>query len=407
MVTDMRLLRVTGPAEACEAPWRLCFVAGRQHIQIAAAVTFRRTHGVGYVSLQHRLKGTPSIEVVAELARVSKATVSRVVNGQVGKVSDATRRRVQAAIKKLNYIPSRAGSALRSGRSEIVALVIPDRFNTYNQAIAGSLERALREHGKIMVLCTTDESPARQDEVLREMRLQLACGIVLLGAVESPGLRHAVENAEPIVLVNRRFPGQLAAPFIGTDNLTAAAAVADYFVANRLEPVTIVHGPLVSSATRERVSGFIERFRATAQRPDAVTCLALANFSKEEGYHHSRPLFSGADPPRSIFCTSDEIAYGVARAGREVGLQPGRDITLFGFDGSPINEFLAPWLGTVCVAHEAYGPAITSLLQAFWQGTAPDSNDELMIPYNLVPADCRSLAPHAVGRGRLPKRVSR
>jgi LacI family transcriptional regulator len=374
-------------AETFEAALDLCFAAGRQHIQIAATVTFRRNHGVGHVSVQRRLKGTPSIEGVAELARVSKATVSRVVNGKVGKVSDATRRRVQVAINKLNYIPSRAGSALRSGRSEIVALVIPDRFNTYNQAIAESLERALREHGKIMVLCTTDECPARQDEILREMRLQLACGIALLGAVESPGLHRAVENAEPIVLVNRRFPGQLAAPFIGTDNLAAGAAVADHFAANRLDPVTIVHGPLVSSATRERVSGFVERFRATAQRPDAVTCVALANFSKEEGYHRTRPLFAGAEPPRSIFCTSDEIAYGVARAGREVGLQPGRDITLFGFDGSPINEFLAPWLGTVRVAHDAYGPAITSVLQAFWKGADPDPNEELMIPYNLLPAN--------------------
>src|ERR1700759_4822029 len=94
-------------------------------------VAVRRSHGVGNVSLQRRLKATPSIDAVADLARVSKATVSRVVNGQVGKVSDAPRRRVQAAVKKLNYVPSRAGSALRTGRSEIVALVIPDRFDTY------------------------------------------------------------------------------------------------------------------------------------------------------------------------------------------------------------------------------------------------------------------------------------
>jgi LacI family transcriptional regulator len=353
------------------------------------------------VLLQRRLKRTASIDVVADLARLSKATVSRVVNGQVGKVSDATRRRVQAAVQELNYVPSRAGSALRSGHSEIVALVIPDRFNTYNQAIAGSLERALRQHGKIMVLCTMDASPSRQDEVLREMRQQLACGIVLLGAVESPGLRHAVENAEPIVPVNRRFPGQLAAPFIPTDNPTAAAAVADYFVANQLEPVTIFHGPLASSATRERVSGFAERFQATAQRPEAVTCYALENFSKEEGYRRSQPLFAGAAPPRSIFCTSDEIAYGVARAGREAGLRTGRDITLFGFDGSPVNEFLAPWLGTVRVEHEAYGPAITSLLRALLARHRARPERGADDPLRSRPG--RLLAPRAARRGAQPR----
>jgi len=334
--------------------------------------------------LQGRLRDKASIEAVAELAQVSKATVSRVVNGQVGKASDATRRRVQAAVKQLNYLPSRAGSALRSGRSEIVALLIPDRFDSYNQAIAGSLERALRQHGKIMVLCTTDESSTRQDEVLREMQLQLACGIVLLGAVESPGLHRAVEEAEPVVLVNRRFPGKVTVPFIGTDNTGAAMAIADHFVANGLEPVTIIHGPLASSATRERVGGFVARFRATARTPDGLTCHELVNFSKEEGYRQSRPLFDSASPPRAIFCTSDEIAYGVARACREAGLQPGRDVTLFGFDGSPVNEFLAPWLGTVRVGHEAYGPAITDLLQAFWTGAAADLDAKVMIPYRLV-----------------------
>lgn len=340
------------------------------------------------MSSQRRVRGNTSIDAVAQLARVSKATVSRVVNGQNGKVSDATRHRVQAIIKKLNYVPSRAGSALRTGRSEIVALLIPNRFDTYNQAIAGSLERALRHHGKIMVLCTTDESSARQDEVLREMQLQLACGIVLLGAVDSPGLRRAVEDGEPVVLVNRRFTGSLVAPYVGTDNITAAATVADYFASNRLVPATIVHGPLVSSATRERVTGFINRLRATGHGPKAIARHALRNFSKEEGYRLGRSLFAVPAPPLFIFCTSDEIAYGVARACREAGLLPGRDVTLFGFDGSPINEFLAPWLGTVRVEHEAYGPAITSLLQAFWGSGAPDRGTEVMIPYQLDPADC-------------------
>jgi LacI family transcriptional regulator len=305
-------------------------------------------------------------------------------------MSDATRRRVQAAIKELNYIPSRAGSALRTGRSEMVALIIPDRFDTYNQAIAGSLERTLRRHGKIMVLCTTDESPKHQDELLREMRLQLACGIVLLAGLDSPGLHSAVEDGEPVLLVNRRFPETLVAPFIGADNRQAAAAVAAYFIAHQLASATIIHGPLASSATRERVAGFTDHFRATG-RADTVVCHELRNFSKEEGYRQSRALFERSRPPRAIFCTRDEIAYGVARAAHEAGLEPGRNFTLFGFDGSPVNEFLAPWLGTVRVAPTAYGPAITSLLQEFWRGAAPERNVELIIPYTLVPVDKRTL----------------
>ena len=95
---------------------------------------------------------------------------------------------------------------------------------------------------------------------------------------------------------------------------------------------------------------------------------------------------------------SDEIAYGVARAAREAGFEPGRDLTLFGFDGSPVNEFLAPWLGTVRVAPAAYGPAITSMLQQFWHGAAPERGVELMIPYRLVPSGSVQPGPRRVNR---------
>jgi LacI family transcriptional regulator len=216
---------------------------------------------------------------------------------------------------------------------------------------------------------------------------------VLLGAVDSPGLRRAVDEREPVVLVNRRFPGKLTAPFVGTDNVTAAAAVADYFVAHGLETVTIIHGPLTSSATEERVRGFIDRFRAIAQQPDGIACYPVANFSKEAGYRGSMALFRAGGPPRAIFCTSDEIAYGAGRACREAGLTPEHDVTIFGFDGSPMNEFLAPWLGTVQVSHETYGPAITDLLQIYWQGSVPDGAGPT-IPYQLLPALRSVPQPH-------------
>ena len=293
---------------------------------------------------------------------------------------------MQAAVKQLDYLPSRAGSALRSGRSRIVALILPDRFNSYNQGLAASLERAVRHQGRIMVLCTTDESPAMQDEVLREMRSQLACGIVLLGAVDSPGLRVAAAGGEPIVLVNRRFGGKLKAPFVGL---------------GLLQPV-VFHGPLFSSATRDRVRGFCERFRDRV-RNDPVDRFELTAFSKEEGYACAGALLSDGRAFEAAFCTSDEIAYGVARACREAGLIPGDDVTLFGFDGSPINDFLAPWLNTVCVDVEEYGPAIVGLLQGYWSGRPPKPDAELLVPFSLKQATIRP--PHnAAGPSRSTRR---
>ena len=104
-----------------------------------------------------------SIADVAGAARVSNATVSRVMNG-TGGFSKATAARVFAAVKQLNYRPSFAGNALRSGRNSIVALMLTDPTHAYSGAVAASVEEALRRRGKTMILCNTNEDPARQDE---------------------------------------------------------------------------------------------------------------------------------------------------------------------------------------------------------------------------------------------------
>jgi LacI family transcriptional regulator len=344
----------------------------------------------GRPTRQGGARGKPptSIAAVAKLAGVSNATVSRVINARTGKVSEETRARVQAVVQKLNYRPSRAGSALRSGRSQVVALIIPDRFNSHIQAVAASLEKAVRDEGKVMVLCTTDESAAMQDEALSEMRSQLACGIILLAAVDSPGLREALRAKEPIVLVNRHFE-RVDAPYVGMDNRAAAAEVADAFVAaGHLRPI-VFHGPLSSSATRERVAGFGDRLRATAPKGSRIRTVELGAFSKEEGYARARALLKRPNRPVAIFCTSDEIAYGVARACREAGVIPGRDLDIFGFDGSPINEYLAPWLRTVRIAYEEYGPAIVGLLRRYWDGAPPPRGEMVLVPYTLATAQHR------------------
>jgi LacI family transcriptional regulator len=303
------------------------------------------------------------------------------MNGHFQKVSEETKNRVLAIVKQIDYSPSRAGSALRSGRSQIVALLIPDRNNHYNLAIAASLEWALHARGKIMVLCNTDENPAMQDEMLREMRSQLACGIVLLGAVQSNGLRQAIKTGEPVVLVNRRIRTGGDYPFVGVDNLLAAAEIADLFAHHHLSEVTVIHGPLTSSATNARVRGFSRRFLKLDPAGHRIHYHPLENFSKEAGYRVASMILKGTPRPKAIFCTSDEIAYGLARACWEEGVRPGVDVMVSAFDGSPLNEFLTPWLNTVRVDYEAYGPAIVELLMPYWDESLAPGSLERLIPF--------------------------
>jgi len=229
-------------------------------------------------------------------------------------------------------------------------------------------EIALRRAGYVMVLCDTHDQPALQDEYLLDMRAQYAYGLVLLGAVRSPQLESFVAAGERIVFVNRRNPfGERC--HVGIDNRAAGAEVAVWLARQGHRHIGLIHGWLSSSATADRVAGFrgeLRRWRiglpagrsATSRRTDHL----------EIGYQGMSKLLAGPQPPRAVFCTSDLIAYGAQRRAAEAGLDPERNIVFVGFDDSPLNPWVAPWLNAVRVPYADYGEAIVRSLS----GTAAD-----------------------------------
>lgn len=325
-----------------------------------------------------------SIETVSTLAGVSKATVSRVMNGITNKVSAETRTRVLHAVESLGYRPSHAGSALRQGRSHLVGLLVPDPGNAYNASIAGAVEQALRPLGKVIVLGNTREDARVQDDLLREMRSLLVGGIVMLGAVKSPELEDCLRARIPVVFVNRRSPVGLAGPYVGIDNAQAGREIGAYFADRGFRDVAVLHGPLTSSATRGRVGGFRSAFlKRTGSRGRVRPFLASVD-RKLSGYLLAGELLAAGAAPQAIFCTTDEIAYGAAKRCHERGLRVPEDITLFGFDGNPLNEYLAPWLSTISVPYEEFGPAAADILRALWNKEAPSPPGDVILPFRTV-----------------------
>lgn len=323
-----------------------------------------------------------SIGQVAKRARVSIATVSRIVNGVAKKASPETVARVRAAIAETGYRPTGAGQALRTGHSRLVAVFAGNLANPTMAAISASIETALRERGLTMMLCDTHERPELQDEYLLEMRAQAVRACVLLAAVDSAGLRAALAGTIPLVFVNRRCPAPGGGNFVGIDNRAAGRAVADALASSRAQGrIAVAHGPLSSSATAERVDGF-KRALARLRRPlaarDVVTAGGLDHL--EIGYAAAGALLEAA-PPAAIFCTSDLIAYGVHRRLREAKLAVPRDVRLVGFDDNPLNDWIAPWLASVRVPYRGFGAAIAETLDELRNGGAPG---ERLLDFELV-----------------------
>ncbi|MBL8588807.1 MAG: LacI family DNA-binding transcriptional regulator [Methylobacteriaceae bacterium] len=321
-----------------------------------------------------------SIKAVAALAGVSIATVSRVVNGVANKASAETTARVRSAVAALDYRPASAGRALRQRTSRLVAVLAANLANPAMAAIAASAEIALRKRGLVMVLCDTHDRPALQDEYLKEMQAQQARAIVLLAAVESPMLAAMRGGPTPIVFVNRRDPAGSAGLHVGIDNAAAGREVAVHCLDAGARTIAIIHGSLASSATSERVRAVREALAARGV-PHASVVVETAEDDDHLaiGYRSAKRLLERSSPVDAVICTSDLIAFGAHRRYVEDGGAPPR---LVGFDDSPLNDWIAPWLTSVRIPYENYGEAIVSLLAA--DDRAPAAR---IVPYRLMVRD--------------------
>lgn len=336
--------------------------------------------------MKERAGKRPKVGDVARLANVSVATVSRVLNGKdTARFSGETAQRVIAVARELNYLPSELGRSLRTARARAAALLVPDATNGFCADVASSLEPVLREAGMSMLLCNTAENPERQDEYLDQMVSRGISEIVLLGAVESPNLLRISQSGPPLVFVNRRPPDPIKGHFVGIDNRAAGRDVADHFIASGYSNCAVIHGPQRYAASAERLAGFRTRLRKHGVKlaPDRQVESALTS---EAGYGRARQLLVGRNRPRAIFCGNDSIAYGVYRAGIEAGLDVPGDLAIFGFDDNRLNRWLAPWLSTVHVPVQDFGPAIAEILQERPDGAARAPRT-VLLPYTLVIRD--------------------
>jgi LacI family transcriptional regulator len=320
-----------------------------------------------------------SIRDVAKLAGVSIATVSRVLNGDPVNTADGLKARVVTAAARLNYKPNQAGRALRTRQTTSVGLVISNIQNSFYAAIASEIEREIVALGRVMLLGATDEDPAIQDQYLREFAAHNVSGVLMLCAVKSEGLARAART-QPVIFINRQVPELGEASFAGIDDYLAARDVARGMRRLSKGPYGVIHGPLYSHTSSERLRGIRDGFAEAGVTAEQLFT-SEAKLSMASGYENAARLLAAAPRCRAIFCGSDLIAYGAHRRCRELGLRVPEDVLLFGFDDNPLNDWLAPWLNTVRVPHQALAKAAIELLFELIDGKPHRS---ILLPYDLV-----------------------
>ncbi|MEP6478926.1 MAG: LacI family DNA-binding transcriptional regulator [Rhodoglobus sp.] len=288
-----------------------------------------------------------TIHDVARLAGVSFKTVSNVVNDHPH-VSDATRAKVQAAIEQLGYTPNLSARSLRSGRSGVIGLAVPELSLAYFAQLADDVIRAAEARGLVVLIEQTGGDRARELEVLRSPRLHLTDGLLFspLGlGIDDAAL---VDIDTPLVLLGERiFNGPV--DHVTMQNVEAARAATEHLIGvgrRRIAVIGAHEGEVIGSAGL-RLTGYRQALDA-AGIPFTEELIAYVGlWHRANGAEGMRRILASGVDFDAVFAMNDELALGAMRVLQEAGRQIPADVAVIGFDDVDEGQYSLPSLSTV------------------------------------------------------------
>lgn len=297
------------------------------------------------------MPGVPHIEKaptrndVAELARVSTAVVSYVLTGAKN-VTPEKQRRVREAIAALGYRPNASARALRTGRTDVLALLIPDNSNPYFAEFALHIESAAAEHGYALIIANTHDDPARELRLLDEIRSRGVDGLVVASVFRESWAHRITTPSTPTVLIDSFHEVELV-PTVGVDTVASARSAVQHLVeVHGCRTVDLVLGPSNDppGVIDPREIGWAEAL-AAAGLPNRT--VEITNWTREGGMLAAERLLTGPDRPDAVFAGSDLIGIGLLRGAADMGLRVPEDVAVISYDGTSESAFSIPRLTTV------------------------------------------------------------
>lgn len=256
---------------------------------------------------------------VAALAGVSPATVSRVLNGSA--VSPEKTERVRAAVAELDFRPSRTARTLRKRSSEVVALIIPDVENTFFTALARGVEDRALDAGYSVVLCNTDEDPAKEARYLDIAVDERMAGVVLAPASPQPDLTPLTSHGTTVVLVDRPI-AHPRVDLVVLDDEDASARATQALYDRGYRRVGCITGDADSPTAPLRAAGWRRVFEEQSPDLDPDCYLRHTDYRPRGGCEAAATLLGLPDPPDALFTANNLLGVGALAYLVDTGRRP-------------------------------------------------------------------------------------
>ena len=302
---------------------------------------------------------------VARAAGVSTATVSYVLSGK-RPVAPATRAAVESAIAELGFAVNTAARSLRTGRSSLVALIVPDIANPFYAQLAATLQEEFRGLGMHVIVCNTRADREEERALLAEAVQQRFAGVVITPFRLSPKDLDVLAGAGVPVVVSADVPfGPVDT--VAPDARAAMRRALEAVTAAKRRRIAMIAGPRDATGGDPR----LEILRSLAGQFGTALpgrLVVRGEHTREAGAAGFAELMSRRYRPDAVFCSNDVIAVGALDKAHELGIDVPGDVALVGHDDASFASLVRPQLTTVRYPAEDVGRAAARLLRERFEG---------------------------------------
>ncbi len=292
-----------------------------------------------------------TIREVAKRARVSVGTVSNVLAGLVT-VRPEMRRRVEQAMRELDYHPNAIARSLKTRSTKTLGTIISDITNPFYPQLVRGAEDAALARGYLLITLNTDDNAERERQALSVLRARKVDGVLITAAPgeDAAHLRASIESGLPLVALDR-VPDGIPIDSVSTDSAQGARMCMHHLLARGYRRIGLVTANVQIPTARVRLGAYRAALTEAGIEVDEAL-IKCGDNRIDSGYRLSKELLLEAKPPGAVFAANAMMGFGVLKALRELGLRCPEDVALAVYDDVAFGDVLRPRL--TVVAQPAY-----------------------------------------------------
>lgn len=306
---------------------------------------------------------TIGVREVAAQAGVSIGTVSNVLN-RPAQVSPDIRELVESVMQELGFVPSRAAGQLRSRRSGLIGVVVPDVGNPFWASVVRGIEMVLDNHQLTMLVNSTRQDPDRQQSVLQAFQSQGVDGLIIAPINGEKKALRAFRNSHFGLVALGIDGSQEELPSVNLDSREGAHLAMSYLLSRGHRKIGMINGPTFVAWCADRRAGAIDALKEFDLDPrDCLEEITVADLTVSEGEQAAGRFFDRREAT-AILCVNDMLALGAIREANRRDMAVPQDVSIIGYDDADFSGALAPPLTTIYQPSFDMGEAAAKLLFA-------------------------------------------